>query len=176
MFGALVALSGRAIFDLRAPKAVSAGIDIAIGILLIAIGIFEIIKKRKTKPKKIVPQDVTGSMSPSLYKIAALGGLLCITNTTSLVFYLAAAKRTAETNLSLVEKIAAIFFVGLFFLLPIIIPLLFTLVAPFSSKRILESINEVIRKYGIPLIIIVALAFGLFLIAKGTLDIFALLT
>ena len=172
MLGVLIILSGKAVFDLRAPKTASAIIDIAIGLMLIAVGIFAILKKRNIEPKRIEPQDVTGSMSTSLYKIAALGALLCITNTSSLVFYLAAAKRTSETNLGLYEKIAAIAFVGLFFLLPIIIPLSFTLVAPVKSKRILENINEVIRDYGSILIIFVALAFGFFLIGKGIMDIF----
>ena len=170
MLGILIIFSGKAIFDLRAPKAVSAGIDIVIGILLIGVGIFEVKGKRSAVPKKIEPQAVSGSMSPNLYKIAALGGLLCITNTSSLVFYLAAAKRTAETNLNLFEKIAAILFVGIFFLLPIIIPLLLTLLAPTSSKGSLEAINEVLRKYGSYLIVVVALAFGVFLIASGILE------
>jgi len=169
MLGTLFILTGKVLFDLRVPKAVSDSIDIVIGILLVVVGIIEILKKRKKKPKKVKPQDVSGSKSPKLFKIAVLGGFLSVFNASSIIFYLAAAKRTSDTNFDIFEKIAAMSLVELLSLLPIIVPLLITIIAPSTSMRILDRINEVIIKNGAYLIIFVALGFGVFLIGKGVL-------
>jgi len=150
------------------PSTVSAAIDIILGLLLIFFGIrARLIKPAKTHVKKNTGSPESKSTSKLLIENAGLGIALTATNGTSLIFYLAAAKKAAESGLGLAWRILSLFIVGILYLLPILIPLLVTLAAPDVSKEILNKVNMEVKKYGPVTIAVISIVFGVYLIAKG---------
>ena len=96
-----------------------------------------------------------------------MGVALTVTNFTSLVFYVAAAKATADAKLPALDQVLAMGIVALGILAPIILPLGATIVAPTVSRRFLDAVSGLVKQYGRYIAAVIALLFGLYLLYKG---------
>ena len=154
------------------PSAVSALIDIALGVLLVVMGVRHIIeppKPNKDQPAQAKPQAkiANKSLGAKVVEDAGMGVVLTVTDVTSLVFYASAAKTTADAKLPVTDQVLAMGIVALGVVTPIILPLLATLFAPKTSQRFLDGVNSLLKQYGRFIAAVVALLFGFYLLLKG---------
>lgn len=150
------------------PSTVSAGLDILLGILLIAVAVKNSVGSPKAAEKKPAKAPkAEPSLAVQVVRDAGLGLFLTVTNFSSLIFYLAAAKSTADSHLPALDQAAAMSLVGFGFMAPIVLPLLATVASPAASKKFLDATNRVVKDYGRYIGAAVALLFGVYLILKG---------
>lgn len=148
------------------PSTVSAVIDLSLGMLLLFIAARGLISKPKQRKQTGVSTDQK-RLGIMLAQDIGIGIVLTATNFTSLVFYLAAAKQTADSGLGIATQILGMSIVAVFFLLPVLLPLLITLVAPTIAKKILTAINRAMEDYGGYIMPLIAAIFGVYLAYKG---------
>ena len=174
VIGALAVGGSAAVAAPKHSSTFSAWLDIAIGLLLVAAGVrrFFAPPKPENKAKEEEVQAKPSSLSAKLVEAAGLGVFFAVTDVTSLVFYLAAAKQTADANLPEVEQIVAMSVVAFGFAAPIVLPLLTTFVAPATSQKFLHATNQALKKYGHLVMAPIALLFGVYLLYKGGLVLF----
>lgn len=150
------------------PSAASALIDIALGVLLLAVGVRQFTKKPKPKkPEEAQEKKGQKSLGSQVFEEGALGVAMIASDYTSLVFYVAAAKQTTDAKLPAVEAIVPMAIVALGILAPIILPLGATLIAPGTSRRFLDAVNGLVKQDGRYIAGIVAFIFGIYLLYKG---------
>lgn len=147
------------------PSSVSAGVDVLLGVLLVVVGVRRLVKQ--PRESKTISGDKPGTTGRLLAAGAGLGVLLTATNFTSLVFFLAAAKEVADSNLDAAAQALAMSIVGFGFVLPITLPLAVTILLPTASVRILDILNTSMRKYGGYAMPVIAVIFGAYLLYKG---------
>jgi len=151
------------------PSTFSAGLDILLGLLLIAVAVKNSVGSPKAAEKKkpVKTAKAEPSLAGLIVRDGGLGVVLTVTNFSSLVFYLAAAKSTADSHLPAFEQAAAMSLVGFGFMAPIVLPLLATVASPAASKKFLDATNRVVKDYGRYIGAAVALLFAVYLILKG---------
>lgn len=166
---AAVSLSAAQPTSSHGKSPISAGIDIILGILLLYIGGRNFLKSRG--PAK---EGQTGGRFQKFFQGGGtandffLGVLFTVTDVTSLVFYLVAAKQARDSGLGVIADVAAMTIVGIAVILPILVPLAITIIAPNISGRVTDSLNEWIKKYGKYIGPVIAIAFGFYLLFKGS--------
>ena len=167
VLGVIGMLAGGAITVTREPTTRSGVIDLALGALLLFAGIRRFVKK--PKPKKEKPKSAEGKAGgrSRMLKLIGVGFLLTITNPTSLASYLASIKLTLDSGLESSLQIIAVAVAGLYFTLPLLMPLLLAVFAPEKSAKFLDSVGRIFEKYGRYIILAIMLVLAAFLAKKG---------
>ena len=172
VLGALALAGGKGIrMELPKPSLISTIVDIILGGLLIYIGHRKIFKKPKDARLKVQYKTKIFA-KPGLLASFGLGFVITVTDFSSLVLYLAAAKQSIDADVSSTVKVAAMSMMAGFIMLPIIAPFLLTLIAPETAALFLDRINIFIRKYSRYITAVICLIFGLFLVGKGLLQVY----
>ena len=152
----------------RKPSTASGIIDLVLGtalILLVAWVIFR--KKPKPEDQKQARPPEDPAAGPKFFKYAFYGVLLVVTNPTSLTAYFASAKLTVDSGLPASQQAAAVILAGLYFTLPVTIPLLLLLFAPALCRAFLNVAQNILARYGRYIVVVFLVAVGLNMIVKG---------
>jgi len=144
----------------------AADVNTIIGILFIIFGVFALIHKDGDGAKKLAASNK--SNSPKLLSWFLIGLAINITNFDSMLLNLAAVKIVFQSEVGLWSQFLSIFICGLFFLLPILLPLVLYLLFPERAKEMLRPVKSILAKYGKYLVAAIFFIFGIILFMQGT--------
>jgi threonine/homoserine/homoserine lactone efflux protein len=136
--------------------------DIAIGVLLMAFGIKELLEKPKQE------QAPSGAKkSRGFFKWLAISFIGNITNFDAVLLNLAAVRQIFNSTAELGYQLALLAFCDFFFVAPALLPLVFYFLMPEKSERLLSPVGKWMQKYGHYLVGAIFLVFGAYLILKA---------
>ena len=166
--GAIAIAVGGATSSPRGPSTLSEIIDIVLGTILILLAAWVLFRKKpRAGKKKNEKSGEEGDSSPQFFKYTGIGILLVVTNPTSLTALFASAKLTVDSGLATSDQLIAMLLAGLFFTLPVLIPLVLILVAPAACRKFLDAANRILDRYGRYVIAVILVLLGINLIQKG---------
>lgn len=138
---------------------VSSTIDLVAGVLLLALAV----KNFYTKPKK----SKKAQHSFGIGQTILLGTVIMLTNFSTIVLFIPAMKDVAVSSLTTPDK-TLVLLVSIFVTLSLVaLPLLIAVVAPNSSKSILEKLRVFMVRHNKTIIQSMLIVFGIYLLAKG---------
>jgi hypothetical protein len=144
-------------------RAVSGAVDATIGLVLVVFGIRQLLLPPR-------PSTHERSGADGLAAVFALGVVMMLTNFTSLMLYLPAMKDIARfpdpTSDKIVVTAVAIFVTSL----AATLPLALRVVAPGPATTILGDVNRFVTRHQRAIVVIVAFAFGAYLMTRGLHD------
>jgi len=130
-----------------------------LGILMVLFGVYSLIQKNEN-----VKTDI--SVKPDYLRITLIGFLLNITNFDAVLLNFAAIREIDNAKLSLIPKSILILIADLFFISPVLIPLLVYMFYPEKSKKLLEPLGDTMRKYGRYIVAAIFIGFGLYILSR----------
>lgn len=136
--------------------------DFILAILFLYFGIRGLIKPDQER-KAITTENPTRQLG----KWFIVGFVISITNFDAVLLNFGAAKEIGTSSIILPDKILLLFMGIIFFVLPILIPLIFYLLLPSAAQKILTPINKFLIKYGRFLVSTIFIIFAIYLIYKG---------
>ncbi len=145
-------------------------IDIIIGLVLLFFGVKSLLpKKEKNDGKSSSLKKIISKMSdkPTFFAWAVVGFLFVLTNLDNGLIYFGALREIARSSLSDTAKILPSIIAMLFFLSPIIIPLIFLILFPKSMQKILDPVIAFLNRYARYIIAILLIVFGAYLLWHG---------
>lgn len=143
----------------------SAVLDIFVGSLLIGFGIKSALEKRSQKGQK---PPVHGTASSARFaRWFLLGFVLNITNFDAVLLNVMATREISQAGLLLAGAVLLTAVCDIFFLLPIVLLISVYLVVPDAAEKVLSPIAAASEKYGRHLVMMILLAFGIYLLWRG---------
>ncbi len=140
----------------------SASMDWVLGVLFIAFGVLE------ARPSKDRVSKVKGKEDmPGLVKWFIVGFLTNILNFDAVLLNITAVKEVFGSGIAFGDELAVTILCDLFFLLPVLLPLVVYLLWPDRAKRMLEPLGSMMKKYGNYIVMVIFFVFGGYLIMKG---------
>lgn len=170
VIGVVAVSAGGAATDPREPSSLSGIINLVLGLTLLLLAVRVLLKKSKRKQEKKIRPAEDANAGLRFLRYAFYGILLVVTNPTSLASYLASAKLTVDAGLASTQQLAAMTVAGLYFTLPVLIPLVLLLLAPAACRRFLDLANRLLDRYGRYIIAVMLVAVGANML-KRALDI-----
>lgn len=168
IIGGLVLKGGPAVLKQQTsgPSTMLGGIDAFLGVLLLLVGIKTYISRNKPKKKKAHKGAAAKSLGRISLRNMGLGLVIAATNK-SMILYLVAAKRAAESGLPFIQQALAVSVTGFLYLMPMLLPLFIVTISPARSEKTLGKIEKVLEKDGVYIVTAISLGFGIFLLIKG---------
>ncbi|MCL5407711.1 MAG: GAP family protein [Patescibacteria group bacterium] len=164
MVGIGIALLGYTIGQVATPDVkktiVSALIDIILGSFFVFLGL----KTFFSKEKKI---EFKEDQKLHLFKWLIIGFIINVTNFDALFLSFTAAKEVGSSSINNLDKIILLLVNVMFFILPITLPLFFSIVFPRFTNLILASINHFVLKYSKYIVCILFIIFGFLFLYRG---------
>jgi hypothetical protein len=155
----------------RHPSVISAYLDLALGILLILLGIRRIVKKVTGPDKdKFIQKSKSGVSDFIKYMFLGIGIFVINFKSTILVF--AASKDIGLSSAGFADKLAVIIILTVITLLVVEIPLVIYFTMPESSEKLLGALNIWMQKNSRYLVAAVLFFFGIYLMVRGIIVIF----
>jgi threonine/homoserine/homoserine lactone efflux protein len=154
-------LLGRAFSLPEASGSVKAWIDLALGAVLLALGVRAL--RRPTAPAK-PRQRAEGE---GIGRLVAMGSGLMISNVTTFALYIPALKLVEQSGSSDVDEGAAIAVLLAITMLPVLVPLAVVAVAPSASERLLTRAGDWLAAHRRTLAVALCFGFGAYLVIKG---------
>lgn len=170
VIGVVAVSAGGAATDPKEPSSLSGIINLVLGLTLLLLAVRVLLKKSGRKREKKIRPEADATAGPRFFRYAFYGILLVVTNPTSLASYLASAKVTVDAGLASTQQLAAMTVAGLYFTLPVLIPLVLLLLTPAACRRFLDIANRVLDRYGRYIIAVMLVAVGANML-KRALDI-----
>jgi len=158
---------GAAVASSKPPSVTSAYFDLAIGILLILLGIWRIIKKSDGSPDESRFGGKSKSAASDFIKYMILGLGMFTINFTTTVLVFAAGKDIGISSAGITDKIIVVIILTLITLLVVEIPLLIYFTMPKRSEKLLGALNVWMQKNSRYLMAAVMFVFGIYLAVKG---------
>jgi len=145
-------------------RAVSDGIDLVLGIVLLALAVRTALRPpdptRHSEPER--PRDQGG-----LGAAFVVGLVVMATNVTTIVLYIPMMKDIGRADVSDADQALVVLLVLVIVSLPAWLPLALRVVAPRPSERALVRLEAVTTKHRRTIILVVEVAFGVYLLLKG---------
>ncbi len=139
-----------------------ADVDLLLGILLIVFAVKTGLEKGEKKRK------VNAEGGPAhLLKWFAIGFVVNITNLDAVLLNLTAVKEIFEAGVGFGYEMGLVAVCDLFFLSPILVPVVVYALMPKAAERVLKPIGASLEKYGRYIVSLIFLIFGIYLISKG---------
>jgi threonine/homoserine/homoserine lactone efflux protein len=148
--------------SLHTSHATKATIDLALGVLLVLVGIRALVRPPAEPKPAEEPRRPAGPA-----RSFALGFGAMVTNVTTLALYLPAMKLIATSHVSDTDRVLAHVIVALITLTPAAVPVALVAVAPRSSGRILAAVSRFMSDHRRALPVVLGFGFGAWLIVKG---------
>lgn len=147
-----------------------ASIDIFLGAVLVLLAFrnFTAKDENKSRPifKRLQGDQKTGTFS-RFKKYFIVGFVAFLTNFSTAIFVLAAGKQIGIEKAGFVPDVVAIIVMAIITLLVIEVPLLFFLILPQQSEKMIKPVNEWISNHGNIVTGLFCLFIGLFVIYNG---------
>ena len=142
--------------------------DLILGLLLLALGVRAIFKKPKEQKRdeEESAKNAQNYGQRHLWRWFILGFALNMVNLSSIVFYFAATKEISASSVSSIDEVLLTIFCGIFFMLPIVFPVIIYAFFPNLSKKILDPLHFAITHYGKYINIIILFSFALYFFYK----------
>ena len=136
-------------------------INIAFGVLLLAVGLRALLRPPKPKPTEpdTGPKSVRGAF------LAGAGGMA--TNVTTFALYIPALALIAGSNLPLGQRGLAGLIILLITLMVAWVPLVLAVAIPSASDRLLPALGNWMNKNSRWIQVVLCFGFGVWLLAKG---------
>ena len=161
----LTALSNVSAHPSATTRAVSGGIDTALGIALLAYALRELLLVHPATPD---PRTETRAPTgEGVFAAFLLGAVMMLTNFTSLVLYIPAMKDIHRSVVSDGTKAAVVLVAFLVTALPALVPLGARVVAPGPSARGLTRVGTFMTVHKRGVTVAVAALFGGYLLVRG---------
>lgn len=154
--------TGQSVTTVSTHSRISVIIDFVLAILFLYFGIRGLIKpdRERKEPAEENPARHFG-------KWFVIGFVISITNFDAVLLNFAAAKEIGTASIDLINKITLLFIGVIFFVLPILMPLIFYIILPTLAQKILAPINTFLLKFGRYLVSAIFIIFAVYLIYKG---------
>jgi hypothetical protein len=136
-------------------------INIAFGVLLLAVGLRALLRPPKPKP----PDPDAGPKSVRSAFLAGAGGMA--TNVTTFALYIPALALIAGSNLPLGQRGLAGLIILLITLMVAWVPLLLAVAIPSASDRLLPALGNWMNSNSRWIQVVLCFGFGIWLLAKG---------
>ena len=148
----------------------SARLDIAFGLVLIAVAI-RLLLKMPTVAERGSSQAAGAARSPDAHvlRFFAFGVWSMGTDLTTIALFVPAAHAIAGASVPVVGKIAVFVLVVAVILTPILAPLIVAFVAPDDVERVLVPIGGFARKHTRDAVLVLVAVFGAYLLTRGVL-------
>lgn len=143
--------------------------DLILGLLLLALGVRAIFKKPKEqrRDEEASVKNAQNFGQRHLLRWLILGFALNMVNLSSIVFYFAATKEISASAANSAQEILLTIFCGIFFMLPIVFPVIIYAFLPKTAKKILSPIHFAITHYGNYINMVILFGFGFYLLYKS---------
>ena len=141
--------------------------DVVFGVLLIAVAIRKLLKRKDPDGEKTRPPKHEGAPAPHLWAYFGFGALMIATDASSLVLYVAILKEAAVAKAPDAARIAAVALGYLAVLLPALVPVAFATIAPAQTDRVLTPLGAWSQKHATAITVTICLIFAAYLLAKG---------
>lgn len=138
-------------------------VDLVLSALFFYFGIKSLLVKDTDKSEK----NVEKSESRDLWKWFLIGLIISVTNFDAVIFNLTAAKEIGQSDVTGTSKLLLLIMGGVFFTLPIILPLVLYLIMPKLAQKILDPLNAFLTKYGRYIVALIFIVFAVYLLIKG---------
>lgn len=138
-------------------------VDLVLSALFFYFGIKSLLVKDTDKSEKNVEKDE----SRDLWKWFLIGLVISVTNFDAVIFNLTAAKEIGQSDVTGTSKLLLLIMGGVFFTLPIILPLVLYLIMPKLAQKILDPLNAFLTKYGRYIVALIFIVFAVYLLIKG---------
>ncbi len=150
-------------------RAVSDGVDLALGIVLLALALRTWLRPhdptRSDEPKH--PRKAHGDSEHGLWSAFVVGVVLMVTNVTTIVLYIPMMKDIGRSEVSEAQQLLVVVLVVVIVSLPAWLPLVLRVVAPGPSQRALVRLEGFTTRHRRTIVLVVEVAFGLYLLLKG---------
>jgi threonine/homoserine/homoserine lactone efflux protein len=148
-----------------------AAIDLFLGAILVLLGIRNLFSKGHENSagalfKYLNVENITSNFS-KFRRFFTVGFLTFLINFSTAIFVLAAGRQIGLANAGVGPEIAAILVLTIITLVVVEVPLIFFLALPKTADKVVEPINQWIKKNGNNLIAAFLIAIGLFVIYNG---------
>jgi len=154
---------GQNVQDVNNTKIIDNIVDLVLGAVCLYFGLRSLLYKEKEKN----PQSIKTNQSAQIAKWFLIGFVISITNFDAVIFNFSAAKEVGQSTINDLEKTILLIMNSLFFVAPIIIPLVIYLLVPKLADKILKPINDFLTKYGRYIVGIIFIGFAVYLIYQG---------
>lgn len=154
---------GQNVQDLNNTSAVDNIVDLILAVLFLYFGIRGLTHKENQHQSKVLEK----SSSRQLAKWFLIGFVISATNFDAVMLNFSAAKEIGQTAINYGEKIILLIIGGIFFTLPILLPLTIFLAVPKLAQKILNPIDAFLGKYGRYIVAVIFLGFAIYLFYKG---------
>ncbi len=144
----------------------SAWIDLALGALLLLLGVRQLLRRREEGPAQATDPG-EGSSSHGLGRSALLGFGMMLTNFTTAILYVAALKLIGRADVGTGDHVVALAVLLVVTLLPVLLPLASYAIAPGPASRILGPFGAWVGRHKGTVGIVFLLGFGSYLLIKG---------
>lgn len=143
--------------------------NIILAFILLALGIRAIFKKPKEQKHENEESAESAQKfgKKHLLRWFILGFALNMVNLSSIAFYFAATKEISASAANSTQEILLTIFCGIFFMLPIVFPVVITAFLPKIAKKILNPIHFAITNYGNYINMAILFGFGFYLLYKA---------
>jgi uncharacterized membrane protein YfcA len=138
-------------------------INIAFGVLLLAVGLRALLRPPKPKPKPTEPDARPKSVRSAF--LAGAGGMA--TNVTTFALYIPALALIAGSNLPLGQRGLAGLIILLITLMVAWVPLVLAVAIPSASDRLLPALGNWMNANSRWIQVVLCFGFGIWLLAKG---------
>jgi hypothetical protein len=146
----------------------SAGLDLALGVLLIALAVRLYVRRPKPGPHDTTSQDSGPAKIDRYLKSRRLAALLGVTlYIVPSPIYIGAVKAIADAKLSTASELLDLLVVVAVMLWMVELPMLCLLLAPEPAERALEQTNRWFARHGRTVAMVASAAAGGYLIIKG---------
>jgi threonine/homoserine/homoserine lactone efflux protein len=146
-------------------RAVSDGVDLALGIVLLALALRTVLRPRDPtqhpKPKKA--HDAGGGLLSAF----VLGLVVMATNVTTIVLYIPIMKDIGRSSVSDADQLVVVLVVLVIVTLPATLPLALSVIAPDASRGALVHVQDFVQHHQHTIVLVVEAIFGVYLVAKG---------
>jgi hypothetical protein len=156
--GTVVLIFGKAISLSTSPET-AARIDLALGLLLLALGVY--LLRRPAKPPAVQAGD------PRVGRSFALGAVVMVSNASSLALYIPAVKEISASDVDAPDKALAWLIVLAITLLAAELPLALAAISPRRSEPLLEGLGEFMKRHNRAISVGIVFVFGALLVVKG---------
>ncbi|MEX2275165.1 MAG: GAP family protein [Actinomycetota bacterium] len=143
-------------------------IDLAAGIVLAVFGVRLLLVKKRTRNEVTADEQAKEpAKARPVWQAVPLGAAMMLLNTSSLALYVPILKELAHADLRPSGRLIVLAIVDAIILLPALIPIALTLVAPKTAARALASVQRLATRYARRLSGAIFAALGLYLVYRG---------
>ena len=148
---------------------VTRAIDGTLGFLLLVLALHSVARAFTTdrvRPRSADDEDHS-SWFTSLPASFLFGIVMMLSNFSTILLYLPALRAVSAAPVARADQAVAVVLLFAITVTPIVLPIVFRLVAPGPSSRWLDSLHQLVTRYQTQIAVVVEVVFGVYLVVKA---------